>query len=305
MLKLETEMPKFLKNVKIAMDDGRVFRDTIQGGFWMYSSAFMVTNENVRDLFNTLDLQDKKVLSVIGAGDYIFNSVLNGATEIDGFDISMFAIMYYYLKEAALHVLSYEEFMAFFFDKQDKRHYNETLYTKIAPYLNARALPFWDLVMSSPYRLSFIRRTRNSPLILIDNDYKRLFRVSPIYDEKNYQILQEKMQHASIRVFLDDVINIDYLKGPYDYILLSNIVNYIDQKVFSKVLKKCQGKLTENGEIKVYLLQMLKKYMQGYDEIIGFRNAAGMMLDDKNGGPIELRHADNCAMTKRRSSYDS
>ena len=64
------------------------------------TGAYLRTTENINGYYDRLYFKDKKILSVVGSGDQIFEAILRGAKEIDGFDISHNAILLYYLKEA-------------------------------------------------------------------------------------------------------------------------------------------------------------------------------------------------------------
>ena len=80
-----------------------------------YSSVYKVSNEKIsaKSYQETLS-NKKKILSVIGSGDQILNSILLGTNDIDGYDISRFSKYFLQLKIAAILSLSKEEFMNFF-----------------------------------------------------------------------------------------------------------------------------------------------------------------------------------------------
>ena len=94
-LKLNTEMPAFIKYVEKVIKSDNM---NLEKEFNDYSLAYLKTTENVNGYYNLLDFTNKTILTVIGAGDQVFNAALNGAKKIDGFDISITAIMFYYLK---------------------------------------------------------------------------------------------------------------------------------------------------------------------------------------------------------------
>ena len=82
--------------------------------FMNASSVYRVTNENMTSYYEHLK-DKKKILTVIGSGDQILNSILAGSREIDCFDISVFAEYHLFLKMASIMALSEEEYKEYFF----------------------------------------------------------------------------------------------------------------------------------------------------------------------------------------------
>ena len=67
-----------------------------------YYKVYDFTNENVACLDQLYDFKDAKVLSVVGSGDQYFASILNGAKQVDLFDINPTSYLYFLLKSLDL-----------------------------------------------------------------------------------------------------------------------------------------------------------------------------------------------------------
>ena len=292
MLKLEKEMPMFLKMNAIILKKDKYLVE-LPGDFNYYSKAYMTTNENLNSYYDLMDFKDKSILSVIGSGDHIFNAVLNGAKNVDGFDISIYAIMYYYLKEASIKVLDFKTYMTFLFNEKNQNYFSNDIYKKIIPYLNKVALPFWNLVMNSKNKNSFIRNTSKISS-LVDDNFDYLSRISKIYTEENYNLLREKLKEVNIRIFLNDFKFLN-LRRTYDYIILSNILNYFENEEYRKILRKYQKKLSLNGEIKAYLFFPDLNLIRGYDNVTEIPHVLDVLECEH-----ETLFGGNYILTKRR-----
>ena len=105
-----------------------------------YSPVYIFTTENITKVIKNMNVCKKKVLTVSSSGDHIFNMLLNGASTIECYDINYFTKYYFYLKEATIRSLNYEEFQEFFFNKRfsfnSKTFSNEVFFNKILPNIN-------------------------------------------------------------------------------------------------------------------------------------------------------------------------
>ena len=155
MFKLEKEMPEFLRQNQVVIGKklySRKYANKCE--FDYYSPAYLTTTENINGYYDMMDFEGKSVLTVVGASDHIFNAIVRGAKKVDGFDISIYAIMFYYLKEAALKSLEYMEFVEFLYSI--KTGFNKKTYQKIMPYMNSVALPFWNYIFNQKNPIEII-----------------------------------------------------------------------------------------------------------------------------------------------------
>ena len=239
------------------------------GVFGTYTLPYLFSTENISGYFNKLDLENKSILTVVGSGDHILNAILKGAKTIDAFDISSYAVMFYYLKEAAIKTLSYEEFIEYFLDPN--KCFNLELYCKIRNNMNQEVLPFWDELYNrfkdNPANLKYMFRSLD-PVFITDPVQKvtLLSGVNPYLNETKYYELKVKIQDAKVNCYMRDVNQLDNIGENYDYIFLSNILQYQkDQDFinFKQSISRYITKLNNNGEIKIgYIYGHLKDLNQ-------------------------------------------
>ena len=80
------------------------------------SAVYRFTNEDITSYYH--HLKDKsKILTVIGSGDQVLNSILAGCRNIDCFDISVFPEYSLYLRIAGIMELSKKEFIDYYFHR--------------------------------------------------------------------------------------------------------------------------------------------------------------------------------------------
>jgi hypothetical protein len=60
--------------------------------------VYAFSNENIAAYADVYDFNDKRVLSVLGSGDHYFTSVLNGAKDVDVYDINECTWEYFVFK---------------------------------------------------------------------------------------------------------------------------------------------------------------------------------------------------------------
>jgi hypothetical protein len=222
------------------------------------SPMYIYATEMVSNYYKYLDLEGKKLLSIVGSGDQILNAYFYGARKVIGFDINERAEFILHLKCSALRNLSYKEFIKFFGADFNSGNLSHVLYNKLRNDLPAKTRNFFDKIynafgnngkrlIKSEY---FRQRTMiNSPASRI-NDYLK--------NEKNYlkcrAILSNKKIHF-IKLDVNDILISKRLKGRFDIINLSNVLNYLtgntDEKTIQGVLniitRKISRKLSKTG----------------------------------------------------------
>ena len=248
MFKLDREMPRFLKHNEAIIK--RVWYNYNQKRVGTYyAPAYLRTTENINGYYDRMNFEGKSVLTVIGASDHVFNAILRGAKKVDAFDISMYAIMFYYLKEAAVKALNYEEFVEFLYDQNT--HFSRDMYLKVLPYLNEKAVMFWNLVFNAKDSRKIITSNNFCFCTCMGLPVDLSKRVSSFLDKDNFYILKEKMKTTEVRVFLENALTLDNIDGKYDYIILSNIIDYVAEEKFKSAIERYVNKLNKGGEIKV------------------------------------------------------
>lgn len=216
------------------------------------SKAYLRTTENINGYYNRLNFRDKKVLTVIGSGDHIFEAILRGAKEVEGFDISENAILLYYLKEAAIKTMDFEEYMNFFY--VENKCFTKEGYNKLRSKLNEITLPYWDKVFNSESKepLDYIKEmlvSKPAFYMVPSVASLKLSALSSYLEEENYYELQSKIDSTKVSIHLRDVKDIDKVKDSFDYIILSNIFEYQDTEEFKELIDKYKEHLNDDGLI--------------------------------------------------------
>ena len=177
------------------------------------------TNENVRVFSNYFDFNDANVLTVLGSGDQYFQAILDGAKNVDVFDINYIAWLHFLLKFTAIRTLSYEEFIQMFI--VDNLN-NLAIYGKLKNFLPDEVKYFFDKLISLKRDFSSIK-LRN---VIFDN--AKINNI-PYFDSKTYYVLQSLLRNQPIPSFYNcDLLNIkSFTKESYDVALISNIYHYL------------------------------------------------------------------------------
>lgn len=187
-----------------------------------HSSSFIyrTTNEDI-SIYQSLFYGKKSLMSIIGSEDQVLNAIVAGINDIDCCDISVFPKYFLMLKMGAIKALNKEEYIRFIFDDFD-----EDLYDKTRPYLNADALDFWDSLFNFFDSCEIINSTLfSSESYNIDVQIKR----NPYLEE--YEKLKKLIDLVNINYYDGDISEVLInSKKKYDVVNLSNIISY-DKKL--------------------------------------------------------------------------
>ena len=191
-------------------------------------SIYPFTNENVQSYNKLYQFEGSKVLSIVGSGDQYFASILNGAKEVDLFDINPIAWEYFMLKFYAIQNLSYEEFWKYFVFNANELSTNKELIS----YLPQNELGYWKNkffengeVLSSSYEM-WTYRTKTTAIM---RHYKKS-QFIPHMGEEEYYKLQDLLHKRKLpNFFLANFIGIENVCGnnSYDLVLASNILSWL------------------------------------------------------------------------------
>ena len=245
---LKKTMPEILTKTEISLSKPLINLSN----YGSFTPAYLFTTENISGYMDSLDMEGKDVLTVIGSGDHVLNAILKGTKKIDAFDISIYAIMLYYLKEAAVKALTYQEFIEFFF-----KVFNSIQYEKIRPHLEKDALIFWDFVCHRIkindlfYTYMFRRNYYSSDPTA---EVRKLSFASNYLTERNYNRLKRRISDCQITCYECECKDLDEIMSMYDYMFFSNIIQYqIDDELteFRSAISRYFTKLKIGGEIKV------------------------------------------------------
>lgn len=232
------------------------------------SSIYRFTNENMSSYFHHLKNKNN-VLSVVGSGCQIANSLLAGSRNIDTFDISIFPIYFMHLKLASILALNKEDFLKFYFSEDRDVVFSDEMYDKISLYLNGKYKEFWDyLFMYDDGYDIYNSLLFRSDLVL----EKMAILYNPYLQDDNYQRLRNILKYDSFNIS-SSVCDITKMKidKKYDLINLSNILSYYykadDIEGYVNFLKNnfC---LNKNGEIINYFYRMDGEVEESFQDIL-------------------------------------
>lgn len=191
--------------------------------FHSHSTIYSATNEKISsEKYKDILRNKEKILSVIGSGDQILNSILFGSKDITGFDISRFTGYYLKLKVAALKSLQYDEYLSFF-SCQSKNRFSKGLYEKTIPYLDSDTEFFWTIIFN--YSKDKLVGIPNLFVTVSSENFKNN---NPYLESKDkYDLLKSKMNDIDLNLIYGDIFDLVHiLPDKYSLVNLSNIVDY-------------------------------------------------------------------------------
>lgn len=203
-------MPDFNKNIQDA-----------DGWHQSFGRAYLFTNENVAEYISQFNMDGKRILSVTASGDHAFECLLAGASFVDTFDINYAQKTITELKKHMIQNLSYEDFMDFFFE--EKNFFDKKIIEPIWKYFSQELSLYMDwyyCLGSCAPRHMFVYGKPNI------NSYDKN-KISYIADKEMYEKLSHKLP-KKISFTHTEVNNlVNCFDVQYDFILLSNIFDYI------------------------------------------------------------------------------
>ena len=216
-------------------------RNSLSFEYEQYDKIYSYTTENqkgyMKDIYGD-------VLSVSGSGDHYLNLSSLGVDNIDSFDINKFSLYYLKLKRAAVKALDKNEFYEFLGN-------NAMLYyDRVKKYLDIESLSFWNYYIGNYGINRGVQRSR----LFIHSVLISRVKYNNIYlDNNNYNALRSKLLKEKNEEFIHSDIYMlpNRLHKKYDFIFLSNIINYQkDRDKFSYFLESLYNNyLNDKGSI--------------------------------------------------------
>lgn len=237
-----------------------------------FVSIYPFTTENIKGYLDLMDVKDKDVLTVGASGDQTLNLLVKDAKSVDYFDMNPFTKMYFNLKCAAIKVLSVDEYFEFFcYDafpsafKKNNNAFSINIYHRISPHLDTITRQFWDSLYLRQNGLDI----RKSMLFSTDEEpFKVLPKVNEYLSEESFAKLRIIMSTKKEPRFIEtNVIKLSSkLVKKYDFILLSNIAQYLDYIYdkdelikFRRLILNLSNDLNPNGKLMLSYLYDTKE----------------------------------------------
>ena len=280
-------------------NDIKLAKDIINGNenseIHRFSQLYPFTNENLKDYLGPVDFTDKKVLTVGSSLDQTFNLINYNCQDITVVDLSPFTKYYYELKKATILNLERTAFFRylcyndFSFFSKNKLVFNEDDYSKIAGYLDSDTKLFWDSLYSEFKPIDIRKKlfkdesvARNS--IITNNEYLTV---------SNYHRLRDKIANSSVKFVVSDIQDYNLEKEVYDYMVLSNIFDYIlnlinGENLDKETLEKYKNLIIELSRLLKQDGVMFAHYFYNCDENETYTTIRNFLVGDSRFSRINL-----------------
>ena len=199
-----------------------------------YNRIYFHSNEDLRQLFSNIDVNNKDVLSVLASGDQVFHLYDRGSRHIDLFDINKLTVYYFYLRMWIIKYLN-----CFYPPLYIDNNYICRLLKIVRPngYEEHEAFEYWT---------KFIRKynLNNRTQFFI---YGNCPGMNDICD---FSTIKDKLENDKRRFFNIDISkNAFKIKNKYDLIYTSNLSECINYSVdtFIKYRNNIERLLKDNG----------------------------------------------------------
>ena len=225
--------------------------------FETYAPAYIVTNENLRQLPQLIPAKHEKVLTVVGSGDHPLWFSLYGAKHVDTFDVSYNAKILMDIKVAALSCLNWFNYKRLLED-------------------------FYEITWNVCGHISQIKNMCKilPNLPKIESEYitalgpSKIFR--PFCSPKESKSLPTFYEYVKLRTkikgaynfYMTDIRNLgNFLTTSYDVIHLSNILDYVPMAEHKNTILPLLNHVNPGGRIIAHNLQYDTK--EGYYNYFG------------------------------------
>lgn len=239
--------------------------------FGRISQVYPFTNELIDEYNKLLDLENKKVLTVTASADQAIISMQKGASQIDTFDSNKLTYYHMFFKLAAIKALPYNDFINLYTLNTNTNYDSKYYYKKLRDAITKDDIKnYWDsfFTYSNEYFRYFFLGNQCIP-------ETKMQCINYIKDEDNYAKVKSCI-HENVTFQNLDIHSIPYkCDDKYDFINLSNIMNYVDNQAFAEVVKKLiDNNLNESGQILANYSWVVKnetknttKLVDGYQEL--------------------------------------
>ena len=241
-------MTKYTPNATDAVNE--IFAHQEREGHWRfnqraavlfsrYSPAYVVSNENLHDVIQRfMPKQTQNALTVAASGDHPMICKLYGAKNIKTFDISYNAKVLMDIKFVAIPMLNIGDYNTFLENiRRNPRLLSVPHMDKIMPKLN-------------PEVRQYIRNTNGVRLFSMGRGPQSYMRYALMPTEYN------TLQNITKKPFDFEWSDIADLKmdGMYDFIHLSNVLDYVEYDKLTPILRKIQEHVNVGGRIVIMVM---------------------------------------------------
>ena len=239
--------------------------------FHSESFIYKKTNEKLNEFIDLL-LNKDKVLSVIGSGDQILNTLLTKPSKIDAFDISAFPKFFLKLKIASIKSLSRDEYIKFFFSTTETfldEYYDDLYFDKIRKELDDESEDFWTYL----FQYNDWYDIYNSTLFSSESVFEEQAIIQNKYlDNNEYYKLRDILQNVQINYIESNLLDLK-INDTYDLIYLSNILEYVKKSAYFDKIDELSVK--NKGIIISYIFGEIDKAIKMFNGDFDYREFDG------------------------------
>lgn len=227
--------------------------ETLFDGGLVSNYVYPWSNERLDEVFEDVELCGKRALVVGSSGDQALHCIHKGATDVTIMDSNMWTKPYVELKMAGIKNLSFEEFKDCF---ASLYVFGNKYYPRLSHDLSEESKAFWDnIALDMPwYECIDVLDNFFHYVDFGDDEIKKHMNRHSFYRAKEeYEKLKTNLKKANVNIEVADIREFDELaKGQYDYIMLSNISDYMDKEEYFKITKALNEKhLTFDGKMQI------------------------------------------------------
>ena len=234
-------MKKAIEETKKIIDSSLKYGITGVSKFDGYQRSYFWTNESISKYLNVITPDsDSCALTVLASGDHAYNLVALGLKDIDTFDINKLTeFIAFGLKKAMFLKYNYYEFlsiMSFLSGAYiNLERFNEFI-NDLLPFMDAKYRLYWKEINDYIYKNHEIQTSNLNIFRFLTyniNIARSSFKDCNNYlkDEYSYNAFKSNLSKANINFKLADAYNLgNEFNRKYDFILLSNILDYADSK---------------------------------------------------------------------------
>lgn len=242
--------------------------------FSEFSACYRQSNERLKALFSQIDFSNKNTgLTVLGSGDQLLNMLYKGISSIDTFDCNRLTEYYVMgFKMIAIQCLKMDEFIELFKNKENDIN-NVEIQKYVISCAPDRYKDFWINYMQY---LDDYKNGHKGIFEICRLDFNDLVGNNLyLQNEFCFKEMKQKIMNASVSFRALDIKDIPQTFKVYDFIYLSNILEYRSE-VFGKnatvtnvarlVENIYNNNLNNNGEL-IYLYTIQNYFKDLHAEI--------------------------------------
>lgn len=190
-------------------DIGHAKKNFVSHGFSPYSSAYVTTNENLRNVLQCVPKDINRALTVAASGDHPMFTKLHGAKYVDTFDISFNAELIMNIKTNALVLLDYKEYCKLLEDLYTSKN---IMHVKHMPKITEKLNTFEQQYIKEMCENALFCKGLNSISLPTKTEFRKMRRII----KEPFNFIWSDVQNLHTK-----------LTKTYDFIHLSNIFDYL------------------------------------------------------------------------------